>query len=313
MVLDEMISLFLDSRKRGSAGARRECSKKTLEYYERNLTIWKNYFMEEKSATRYESIRRLDMKAFLDWLDAKVSAGEWSKATKIGMLGALRTLFRWVEKDEDCQLAELKSYCRWLPPIGKKPRRLDIPATVDMKKFKNGFNTNDKWEYRDYVLTCLLIDTGVRAGEAANLRLDGVRFDERILFVTGKTGPRTVPVTRDMVRIMKGWLKRRESCRYAHGSPYFFVSKRSPQLDVDAIGHSFRKHVAKLGLPRISAHTFRHAYATNYLGQGGNMENLRINMGHSSYEMLKEYLHLAMQGSKSSQDELEKVSLLKRV
>jgi integrase len=68
-----------------------------------------------------------------------------------------------------------------------------------------------------------------------------------------------------------------------------------------------------LGLGGVSAHTFRHAYATNYLRKGGNMENLRVNMGHSTYDMVRRYLDLARQGSKEALAELEMVSLLKQV
>ncbi len=92
-----------------------------------------------------------------------------------------------------------------------------------------------------------------------------------------------------------------------------FVSKRSPKLEVNAIGQSFRKHRKREGLPKLHAHLFRHAYATNYLKKGGNLENLRINMGHSTYAMLLKYLHLAKQGSKEARAELNKVSLLKDV
>jgi len=312
MTIDEAISLFLDDRETGHA-AGKECSKKTLESYKYNLLIMRNWFLSEAGVTKYEAMTREQMKQFREWAEAKVISGRWSKATKIALFGVLRTFFLWVGQDEDLQQAGLQSYKRWLPPIGEKPNRIDIPPLADMKSFIEGFNTEDLWEYRDFVLTSLLIDTGMRIGEACNLRLEGLRLEERILHVEGKTGRRTVPMTVDMVRILRGWIKRRAVCRYAKDSPYVFVSKRAPKLNEGAIAQSFIKHRAKLGLPRISAHTFRHAYATNYLEEGGNMEYLRINMGHQTYEMLRKYLHLSQQRSKKSQTELERVSLLKKV
>jgi len=321
VIIDEMITLFLDGRKRGKRGlfgAKKKCSEKTLKIYQRNLVIFRNYFQSEVSCggiTKIESIKKMEMVRFFDWLDEKVKRKDWSEATVIQLLGCLRTFFIWAAHDEEVvEVAQYAEQLRaWLPPIPEKPRRTDIPEVRDLKRFKNSFNTDDKWEYRDYVLVCLLVDTGVRAGEAANLRVDSCRLNEGLLFVTGKTGPRTVPITEDMGRILKGWLRRRETCPKAKDSPYVFVSKRAPQLNVDAIGHSFRKHKKKFGLPRITAHTFRHAYAINYLEMDGNMENLRLNMGHSTYEMLRKYLGQAKQRSKSAHTELERVSLSKKM
>jgi site-specific recombinase XerD len=316
VVLQEMVSLFMDSRKRGTTGARRKCSKKTLDIYESNLKTFMNFLQTEVKdggLTKYESIRRLHVTQFLDWLDTKEQSGEWAKATVLQILRTLRTFFRWVDLDEDCQLYELKGLQRYLPAIPKNPRRLDIPQNKELRSFKNSFDTDSKWGYRDYVATCLMIDTGIRLGEVCNLRVDHVLLEEKCMIVNGKTGPRPVAITGDMVRLLKGWMKRRTLCSQAKDSPYVFVSKYKPKMDVDAFGKSFRKHRSKYGLSRITAHTFRHSFCTNYLRKGGDIEKLRLMTGHTTYEMLKEYLHLAKIGGNAVQEELEKVSLLKEV
>lgn len=312
MILDEMVKLFIDSRKRGTTGAKKKCAPSTVKIYEDNLKTFMGFLQSETKdggVTQYKSIRRLHIVQFLDWLDKK----QLAKASKLQVLGSLRTFFKWVDLDEDCELQELKGMQKWLPAIEKKPRRLDIPALKDLRSFKNNFNTDDTWEYRDYIATCLMMDTGIRLGEVCNLRLDGVKLEEKTIIVNGKQGMRLVPITNDMIRLFKGWLKRRVLCRYSEGSPYVFISKRGPQMDDNGFGKSFRKHRKKFDLPRISAHTFRHAFSTNYLRKGGDIEKLRNITGHTTYEMLKDYLHLAKLGGEEAQKELEKVSLLKEL
>lgn len=49
------------------------------------------------------------------------------------------------------------------------------------------------------------------------------------------------------------------------------------------------------GMERVHAHLLRHTFATSYLYYGGNMEMLRLLMGHSSYTILQNYVHLAAQ------------------
>src|SRR5690242_14285575 len=102
MIIDEMMSLFLESRKRGLSGAKRKCSKKTVEIYERNIKIFRDYFQSEVGdggVAKFESIRKMHMIQFLGWIDTRVEKKEWSQSTAIQLLGSMRTFFKWAEKD----------------------------------------------------------------------------------------------------------------------------------------------------------------------------------------------------------------------
>ena len=316
MMLQETVKYFLESRRRGMTGARKKSGPSTMKIYTANMHAFTS-FMETAAGNggivMYEHIKKSHIVEFLGWIDQKEQSQEWAKASCLQVLRTLRTFFRWVDLDEDCQDAGLKGLQRYLPAIEKNPRRTDIPQIADLSLFKNGFNTKNRWGYRDYVATCLMLCTGIRLGEVCNLRLDNVLLEDRVLLVSGKTGPRPIPITTEMVGILKGWLRRRQTCKTSEGSPFVFVSKYRPQMAVNAFGARFRKHRRKHNLPRISAHTLRHSFCTHYLKKGGDMEKLRMMTGHTTYEMLKEYLHLAKVGGKAMQDELEKVSLLKDV
>ncbi len=224
----------------------------------------------------------------------------------------MKAFFRWVDADEDCREEGLKGVQRWIPIIEKTPRRIDIPPIADIKKFTNSFDTANPWHYRDYVATCLLLTNGIRIGELCNLTIDCAKLDQFTLIVTGKTGPRLVPITKEMSSLLKGWLKRRAALRYAD-SPYMFVSRMGPQMDTDGFVKAFAKHRKKYSLPRISAHTFRHLFCTHYLEEGGDIERLRKITGHQSYDMLKDYLHDSQVISKTAHEELEKANLLKEM
>ena len=313
MVLEEMVSLFLHSRKRGTDGAKKKCSERTITIYRDNLKWFTRWLLEEGGIISYAKVTRTHLMQFVDWADEQVTKHRWSESTKLQAFGSLKTFFKWVEVDDDCREAGYKSLHKYLPAIGKKPRRTDIPATKFLKSFKNTFDTEDKWEYRDYVATCLMMDTGVRLGEVCNLEVSQVMFDAKLIFVNGKTGPRAVPITNDMIRLLKAWLKRRHECTLSTASPYLFVSKRAEKMTVGAFGKSFLKHRKKFDLPRISAHTFRHSFCTTYLKKGGNMHDLKLRTGHKSYETLAGYLQEAEAGSVEQHNKTEKFSLLKDV
>jgi integrase/recombinase XerC len=313
MKLEEMCKLFLDSRKRGVSGARKKCRPKTIKIYRDNLDLFFNFLTAELGIADYKDIRKVSLVQFLDLMDTKVESGQWSKATMQQILRSLKAFFRWVDMDEDCTDLGLKGLQKYLPSIGQNVQRTDIPQNKDLKDFRNGFDTHSLLGFRDYVACSLMLDTGIRAGEACNLLLEHLLLEDRLIVVTGKTDTRVVSLTKEMVRLLNGWLKRRRTLKQGKTSPYVFVSRTSPSMTVPAVCQVFRKHRLKLGLPRITAHIMRHSFATNYLRKGGNMEKLRLMTGHKDYAMLKNYLHLAHIGSPDLKEELEKVSLLKEI
>jgi integrase/recombinase XerD len=97
----------------------------------------------------------------------------------------------------------------------------------------------------------------------------------------------------------------------AAASQYVFVTRTSPQMNSTVLGKSFRRNRAMNGLPRISPHTFRHAFCTNYLKNGGDVARLKTITGHKTYQMLDQYIKKAAQVSKVAHDELERVDMLK--
>ena len=55
----------------------------------------------------------------------------------------------------------------------------------------------------------------------------------------------------------------------------------------------FRKLKIQSGVKRLHPHLLRHTFATRYLENGGNIFSLQLLLGHTSLEMVKNYLHLA--------------------
>jgi site-specific recombinase XerD len=316
MNLMQMLPLFIDSRRRGMYGARRRCSEKTIKIYRNNLQVFLA-FMAERSIMRFEDLNRVNLSAFFAALLAKQQAKEWSESTRLQVLRTMRAFLHWIEQDPDCVDDRLddtaKKLLRHMPPIPKNPRRDDIPKMRDIRGFQGTFNTRKVVEHRDYVASCLMMDNGMRIGELCNLRLNDIDWDIKIATVCGKTGRRNVPLSAGMIPLLKGWIKRRRELKSSQNSDYVFVSARSPKMSPDAWASHIARHRKKHGLPRISAHSFRHLFCTNYLAKGGDMNRLMNITGHTSYQVIGDYLHQAKLAQKESRDEFEKVTLLKEL
>lgn len=318
MNLDEMKSLFIDSRKRGMFGARWECRPKTIRIYENNLRCLVNY-MAEAGVVNYLKVNRLHLTGFMDFMKAKEKRGEWSDATRLQVLRTLRAFFRWVLKDDDCDdlIEHTVRLQKYMPMIQDNKPRGGIPETKMLKKFNNSFDTNKLVEHRDYVAFCLMAGTGMRIGEVCDLKLSDVSWENTALVVAGKTqrhtGKRVVIMPEDLVAKLKGWIKRRSSIKAASSSEYVFVSRISPKMNPDAWATHIARFRKKHDLPKISAHTFRHAFCTNYLVRGGDMKRLKNITGHTSYRILENYVKTAETVTSTARAELEKVNLLKEL
>src|ERR1700729_297560 len=114
MLLEEALRLFIRSREMGvrSAGARKKARPRTVEAYRWDLKHFFG-FMAERGLSHWENLKRSDVVDFLSWLENRA----WTENSKMKVLRSLRALFRWVERDEDCQDEQLRTFHRLLPAI----------------------------------------------------------------------------------------------------------------------------------------------------------------------------------------------------
>lgn len=134
----------------------------------------------------------------------------------------------------------------------------------------------------------LILETGLRAREAATLRWQQVRLDavgggrSGFLTVTGKGGKkRTVPLTAAATRLLRALS---DAGQYVFGG--------SVAVSVSTLDHQHARARAKAGLPReFVIHSLRHTCLTR-LGEAGvdAFSIMRI-AGHSSIAISQRYVH----------------------
>ena len=128
------------------------------------------------------------------------------------------------------------------------------------------------WTY--YCLFGLLSVSGLRLGEARNLRLSDVDLDAAVLTIRGtKFGKsRLVPMHASTCGVLQDYIeRRRQHCAAQAASPYLFTSQMGNRLDRGDIHRTFYALSRRIGLrgptdshgPRL--HDMRHVFATNTL------------------------------------------------
>jgi len=116
-----------------------------------------------------------------------------------------------------------------------------------------------------------------------------------------------VEITEDVARLLKRWLRVRGTFAKCD---FVFTTQSGTQLSDERVCANFLRLRKKHGLAPITPHTNRHAFCTYWLEQHGDIAKLKRMTGHTTYDMLENYLKLS---HKSVQSELERVSPLRQI
>jgi site-specific recombinase XerD len=138
----------------------------------------------------------------------------------------------------------------------------------------------------------ILLGTGMRVGELADLDLDDYESDGDVGFLKVRKGKgakfRRVPLSSRLRREIDRYLNRFR--QDVETSRLLVKSNRQP-VRMMTVEYLLMRIQERVGF-KVHAHKFRHTFATEYLRKGGDIERLRRILGHSSYVMVMRYLHL---------------------
>lgn len=142
---------------------------------------------------------------------------------------------------------------------------------------------------RDRAVILLLLDTGIRASELCNLKLKDVDIKNRHIEVEGKGRKRRIlPFCSVTGRAIWDYMVT-ERDGQADTAPLFLTINGTP-MTRNALQKIVRSIGARAWVPDTHPHRFRHTFAVMYLRNGGNAYALRHMLGHSTLEMVEQYL-----------------------
>jgi len=171
----------------------------------------------------------------------------------------------------------------------------------------NAVDLNKSQGFRDYTILQLLFDSGARASEIAQLKLDYFNAQQKTLAILGKGNRfRQIELSSTTVRLIKTYIARyRRSPRPAY-KKQLFISQHGKQLTRHGIYRLCRKYL-RLALPkkRLSVlnpvHSFRHACAMNMLAKGQSLSDIKNQLGHEDIQSTSLYLQLDLPSRKKIQ------------
>ncbi|MFC1909423.1 tyrosine-type recombinase/integrase [Chloroflexota bacterium] len=205
-----------------------------------------------------------------------------------------------------CHVRALKAFASWLYAEGytdqnilanlKMPKatsKVMEPLTPqEIKKVVSSINRQSYSGERNHAVLVTLLDSGLRASEAAGITLDNLNLKDGYIKITGKGNKeRIVPIGKFVQMELLHYVDKVRPQPYYSDCDKLFLSRGGKPITVNTVKLVFSRLAGSSGVNRLHAHLCRHTFAINYLLNGGDIFSLREILGYTTLEMVNHYLH----------------------
>jgi site-specific recombinase XerD len=255
-------------------------------------------FLEFVDDVSIHQISKRDVERFI------ISLGHFKNKTQLNYHIGLSALWTWLVDEELVK----KNVVRQVRP--PKPEKTAIvPFTEqDLKLMMASLNRSKAYRrpgqaersnhglqnsLRNQAILLLLLDTGIRASELCDLRLQHADLRNRRVKIFGKgSKERIVPISVKTAKAIWRYLTTRPDAKAQE--PLFASMKDGQFLKRNALRLLLERLGDRAGVPHVHAHRFRHTFAIAYLRNNGDAFTLQSILGHSDMTMTRRYLEIAM-------------------
>jgi integrase/recombinase XerC/integrase/recombinase XerD len=213
-----------------------------------------------------------------------------STSTVHGHVRTLRAFFSWLVRESILETNIAKD----LKPPKQVKKVVSTLSDEEIVTVLNTLNLHNHYQARNKTIFILLLDTGLRIGELINLKMDDIHMSEGSLKVIGKgKKERMVPMGASVQRELQRYFFRYRPKPAYTSINNVFLSVHGKPLTENSIKLMFIRLARVSGVARLHAHLCRHTFATRFLMNGGDVFTLQQILGHSTLEMVRNYVSLA--------------------
>lgn len=216
--------------------------------------------------------------------DPRQRVGTLSPFTVATRVRAIKRLFNFLEA-EGRITANPTSRLKTLRPKRREPKGI---TSADVRALLATASGSDLADVRDRAIILFLYDTGGRVGGLCGLRVDDVYMEAGLAVVSEKGGKtRYVMFTSRTTEALAAWLAVRPTDR---GDGVFVSLRHKRTLSPNGVWEMLRRRARQAGIEgAVNPHAFRHAFAREFLLDGGDLGTLSDILGHASVETTKSF------------------------
>lgn len=266
----------------------------TIDSYERELKAYTSYLINECKLEYITEIFYDHIQDYINILD------ETKKPSTINhVIVVIRSFHKYI-----CEY-HLDIHNPAIYIKNKKEGR-KLPKLIGQSDLELLLNFEEENKDKQLFHQCILevlYGCGIRVSELCNITLNNIHLKEGFIKVVGKGDKeRIVPVNKYTISLLHTYI---DTVRYEWNTkrlPYLFVNKIGNKLNrqyVDTMIHN-RCKALNIEQNNISAHSFRHSYATHMLDGNADLRVVQELLGHSDLSTTQIYTHVQNERLKKS-------------
>jgi len=262
-------------------------AKNSIDSYGRDVKKLISYLEDNNITISPVDINETTIQEFIYGVSKTINARSQAR-----LISGIRNFFEYLifedyRKDNPTDLIET-------PKIGLKLP--DTLAIEDIDKLINAIDLSEPQGERNRTIIETLYSCGLRVSELVSLQLSDLFFEEGFIRVLGKGNKqRFVPINTQTQKYITNYINEiRVHLNVKKGfEDTVFLNRRGKNLTRVMIFTIVKNLAIKIDLKKkISAHTFRHSFATHLLERGADLRAIQQMLGHESITTTEIYMHL---------------------
>ncbi|MEN9407482.1 MAG: site-specific tyrosine recombinase XerC, integrase/recombinase XerC [Candidatus Parcubacteria bacterium] len=241
-------------------------------------------FLEELQKNNVHEVNQDDLQAFM----GKMSKTGYTPKSISRKLNSTRTFYRFLKVNEyitdDPSLLVSHPRYELAPPRILKPT--EYRALRDAAR-------NDP---RMFAIIELLLQTGIRIGELANLRMADLQGDALHISPFEKHEERVVPLNRPSKEALNRYLKVRPQVQNDH----IFITKSGKPFLVRNIRTAIERYFRLAEIENAKVNDLRHTFVAHHLKHGVSLVLLSKVLGHKRISTTERYLQYVKERGKDT-------------
>lgn len=267
---------------------------KTIESYKNNLLTYQNYLFNQSIETM-EEITVSQLEDFISFYRLNHQSTSTNQ-----ILSTIRSFHKFTSLNHP----EILNPARYIHSLKKEKKLPTYLSETDLKTLFSSFTDSDNDLYHKTILMTLY-SCGLRVSELCALELNQVHLSNKIVKVVGKgEKERLIPIAPSCLKQMELYLNTVRMPWDTHQSSFFFINHLGHVCTRQYVHQLIKKKVAECGLnPNISAHSFRHSFATHLLDGQADLRVVQELLGHSDIQTTQIYTHVQNERLKKGYDQ----------
>ena len=241
-------------------------------------------FLEELEKHQIHDVSKDDIQAFLGTLSEK----GYTPKSLSRKLNSTRTFYRFLKVNE---------YITDDPSLLVSHPQYELAAPRILKPTEyRALRDAARNDARMYAIIELLLQTGIRIGELADLRMDDVREDSLNIRPHEKHAERVVPLNKSAKEALQRYLTIRPKIEDNH----VFVTKSGKPFLVRNIRTAIERYFRIAGIENAKVNDLRHTFVAHHLKHGVSLVLLSKILGHKRLSTTERYLDYVQERAKDT-------------